>query len=92
MLHPDVLAAARVPGGALISSIRQGEAGRDAKPVTDGPAGLHRSRNSWLHFHGLAADVLAHLDIFMVEFLVEKTGYVFPGKVEFLLCLPGARR
>lgn len=60
--------------------------------MTDGPAGLHRSRNSWLHFHGLAADVLAHLDIFMVEFLVEKTGYVFPGKVEFLLCLPGARR
>lgn len=56
---------------------------RNTKPINDGSAGSRHSRNSWFHFHGLAADFLAHPDVFMVEFLVEKTGHIFSLKVDF---------
>lgn len=83
--HPDMLASSGAPWGVLLLVFGSEKAWRNAKPINDGPPGLCRSRNSWFHFHGLAADVLAQPDIFMVEFLVEKTGYVFSRKVEFLL-------
>lgn len=68
-----MLASRGAPWGVLLLVFGSEKAWRNVKPINDGPPGLCRSRNSWFHFHGLAADVFAQPDIFMVEFLVEKT-------------------
>ena len=85
--HSDMPASVPGPGGILLLGFGREKAWRNAEPIIPGPPGLCHSRTSWFHFHGSAADSLAHPDIFMVGFFVEKTGHLFSLKWSFSFSL-----